>query len=178
MGLPGMPPSACRAGRRPGGGMCDEIVETCLALRAQRTQASSRPPDGATCSRTSRSAAGGRGVPGQAIRQGGPVAFEILVEAGLKKLFCMGEAIKIKVIYAYSRIFVRFDQGIRRALDPAGEAQAAAGRGSGWSCRRPGRPQEDRQAWGSAAASRAPAASVASSSGRCSRADGPLSFRG
>jgi hypothetical protein len=24
----------------------------------------------------------------------------------------MGEAIKIKVIYAYSRIFVRFDQGM------------------------------------------------------------------
>ena len=53
------------------------------------------------------------------------IAFEILVKAGLEKLFCMGEAIKIKVIYTYSRIFIRFDQGISWALDPAAEAQAA-----------------------------------------------------
>ncbi len=78
-----------------------------------------------------------------------PVAFEILVEAGLKKLFCMGEAIKIKVIYAYSRIFVRFDQGIRRALDPAGEAQAAQqAAGQGGLAGAQVAPQEDRQAWG------------------------------
>ena len=78
-----------------------------------------------------------------------PVAFEILVEAGLKKLFCMGEAIKIKVIYAYSRIFVRFDQGIRRALDPAGEAQAAQqAAGQGGLAGAQVAPQEDCQAWG------------------------------
>lgn len=53
------------------------------------------------------------------------IAFEILIKAGLEKLFCMGEAIKIKVIYTYSRIFIRFDQGISWALDPAGEAHAA-----------------------------------------------------
>ncbi len=53
------------------------------------------------------------------------IAFEILFQAGLEKLFCMGEAIKIKVIYTYSRIFIRFDQGISWALYPAGEAHAA-----------------------------------------------------
>ena len=51
------------------------------------------------------------------------VAFEILVEASLKKLFCMGEARKIKVLYTNSRICIRFDQGVRRALHPAGVAQ-------------------------------------------------------
>lgn len=51
------------------------------------------------------------------------IAFETLVEAGLKKLFCMGESIKIKVIYGYSRIFIRFDQGVGRALDPAAVTQ-------------------------------------------------------
>lgn len=53
------------------------------------------------------------------------IAFEILVKAGLEKLICMGEAIKIKVIYTYSRIFIQFDQGISWALHPAGEAHAA-----------------------------------------------------
>ncbi len=51
------------------------------------------------------------------------VAFETLFKASLEKLFCMGEAIKIKVIYTNSRIFIRFDQGVRRALHPAGVAQ-------------------------------------------------------
>ena len=75
------------------------------------------------------------------------VAFEIFVEAGLKKLFCMGETIKIKVIYTHSRIFIRFNQGIRRALDPAGEAQTAqqaAGQGGFSSAQIT--LQEDRQA--------------------------------
>ena len=36
----------------------------------------------------------------------------------------MGESIKIKVIYDYSRIFIRFNQGISWALDPAAESQA------------------------------------------------------
>ena len=76
------------------------------------------------------------------------VAFEILVEASLKKLFCMGEAIKIKVIYTYSRIFIRFNQGIRWALDPAIEAHAAqkAAGERGFACAQI-TPQEDRQAW-------------------------------
>jgi len=77
------------------------------------------------------------------------VALEILVKAGLEKLFCMGEAIKIKVIYTYSRIFIRFDQGISWALDPAGEAHAsqqAAGQ-CGFSGAQIS-AQEDRQAWG------------------------------
>ena len=60
------------------------------------------------------------------------VALEILVQAGFKKLICMGEAIKIKVIYGYSRIFIRFDQGIRWTFDFPGKSQApqqAAGEG-------------------------------------------------
>lgn len=76
------------------------------------------------------------------------IAFEILFEAGLKKLFCMGEAIKIKVIYTYSRIFIRFDQGISWALDPAGEAQAAQqAAGQGGFAGAQVASQEDRQAW-------------------------------
>lgn len=77
------------------------------------------------------------------------IAFEILVEAGLKKLFCMGEAIKIKVIYVHSRIFIRFNQGIRWALDPAGEAHAAQQpAGQGGLAGAQVTPQQDRQAWG------------------------------
>jgi len=60
------------------------------------------------------------------------VAVEILVKAGFKKLFGMSEAIKIKVIYRYSRIFIRFDQGISWTLDLAvvsEAAQQAAGQG-------------------------------------------------
>ncbi len=37
----------------------------------------------------------------------------------------MGEAIKIKVIYDYSRIFIRFNQGIRRTLHFSAMAQAS-----------------------------------------------------
>ena len=77
------------------------------------------------------------------------IAFEILFQAGLEKLFCMGEAIKIKVIYTNSRIFIRFDQGVRRALHPAGEAQAAQqAAGQGGLAGAQVAPQEDRQAWG------------------------------
>lgn len=60
------------------------------------------------------------------------VALEILVKAGFEKLICMGESIKIKVIYGYSRIFIRFDQGVSRTFDLSGVSQApqqAAGEG-------------------------------------------------
>lgn len=52
------------------------------------------------------------------------VTLEVLLQACFKKLGCMGESIKIKVIYDYSRIFIRFDQGICRTLHFSGVAQA------------------------------------------------------
>lgn len=61
-----------------------------------------------------------------------PFAFEVLLKTGFEKLIRMDEAIKIKVIYDYSRIFIRFDQGIRRAFHLSGVTQAseqAAGQG-------------------------------------------------
>lgn len=51
-----------------------------------------------------------------------PFTFEILIQTGFEKFMCMGESIKIKVIYDYSRIFIRFNQGICRALHLAGVA--------------------------------------------------------
>lgn len=53
------------------------------------------------------------------------VAFEVFFQSCLEKFFCVGEAIKIKVIYDNSRIFIRFDQGICWALHLSGEAEAA-----------------------------------------------------
>ncbi len=60
------------------------------------------------------------------------VTLEVFVQAGFKKLICMGETIKIKVIYGYSRIFIRFDQGISWTFDFSGKSQPpqqAAGEG-------------------------------------------------
>ena len=77
------------------------------------------------------------------------VAFETLFKASLEKLFCMGEAIKIKVIYTNSRIFIRFDQGVCRAFDPAGEAQPAQqATGQRGFAGPQVAPQQDRQACG------------------------------
>lgn len=45
------------------------------------------------------------------------VTVEILFQARFKKLICMGETIKIKVIYGNSRIFIRFNQGVSWAFD-------------------------------------------------------------
>lgn len=53
------------------------------------------------------------------------ITLEILVKACFKKLVCMGEAIKIKVIYGNSRIFIRFDQGVSRAFDFSCEIKPA-----------------------------------------------------
>lgn len=53
------------------------------------------------------------------------VAFEVFFQSSLEKFFCVGEAIKIKVIYDNSRIFIRFDQGICWALHLAGETETA-----------------------------------------------------
>lgn len=97
-----------------------------MTLRAQRTQRELAP---AGCDDMQRDLEVGRGK----IRLGAvrpfdetdAVAFEVFFEAGFEKFFCIGEAIKIKVIYGYSRIFIRFDQGVSWALDLAGEAEAA-----------------------------------------------------
>lgn len=53
------------------------------------------------------------------------VAFEVFFQPRLEEFFRVSEAIKIKVIYDNSRIFIRFDQGICWALHLSGEAEAA-----------------------------------------------------
>ena len=115
----------------------DEFFETLSTLRAQRAQlkiasAGRRNPQS--------DFEIGRGQIG--LRELGPfdqanaVAFKIFFQARFKEFFCMGETIKIKVIYSNSRIIVRFNQGISWALDPAGESQPpqqAAGK-RGFAC--------------------------------------------